>query len=121
MKPNSSTIRQFKATKEYESIIEEWAKSSGFRFTKKEDGMIECYRAGWSTTAPVLLRVMKKKTNVKLEVMLKVDFISQMTTLFTAPDELALESGDGPLEYERVIARTFVNKLMTDLQLEPIA
>lgn len=114
------TFREIKPAKKVEQVIEKWAKNNGFRFSKSEDGTIECYRSGWLTTTPVMVQLTDQKGSLKLEAMLKVDFLSQLTTLFSAPPELALESGDGPLEYERLIARKFVNKLFNDLSLKPI-
>jgi len=115
------TIRKIPLEKDIKPIVETWAKQNGFRYLIDEEGTIDCYKSGWVTTAPVLVHIEKRETAFHLEAMIKADALSQLSNFFTAPPELTLESGPGIMEWERQVARNFVNKLFLMLELDPIA
>ena len=116
----SKTLRKFVTERDILPLVEEWAKENNFRFQVDEEGGLNCYKIGWVTSAPIFVHIEKREDGYRLEAMLKADAFAQLTNFFTAPPEIALDSGEGLMEWERQGARKLVNTLLKILEIEPI-
>lgn len=114
MQKRTHTVRTFQIHEPLLPIVEEWAKELGFEVLVEEN-KIFCEKGIGMMTSPVQVIMEETDGNVKFEAFLKVDAIAMFASLFMAPDEMHLESGDGQLFMERKFGRDKVNKLLEKL------
>jgi len=72
-------------------------------------------------TAPMMLKVDQVDGQVTLTAWIKVSFIVRLMVLFIVPREMGIESGGLKLVMPRKIARTCVNKLVSQFGQPAIA
>ena len=77
--------------------------------------MIECQRGISSMMCPIFVQINQSEENVHLQIWLKIDILTELTSFFTAPPESGIESVIDGLNQERDLARHFINKLLTRL------
>ena len=65
---------------------------------------------------PIIVQMQQKDNEVHLEIYLKVDLLTQFTTLFTASEQSAIDSSVEGLWQERALARDLVNPLLEGLK-----
>ncbi len=116
---NTHTIRTFQFHEPLLPIVKKWARECGF-IVETKDNKIFCEKGIGIMTAPIQVNLEESDGNITFEAFLKVDAISMFATLFLAPDEMQLDSGDGELFLDRKIARDKVNKLLARLDQPPI-
>ncbi|MGV8025830.1 MAG: hypothetical protein AB2L18_04670 [Anaerolineaceae bacterium] len=114
MQKSTHTVRTFQFHVPLLPIVEEWAKGLGFE-VMVEENKISCEKGIGMMTSPIQVILEETDGNVKFEAFLKVDAITMFASLFMAPDEMHLESGDGQLSMERKFGRDKVNKLLEKL------
>ena len=118
MQKKTHTVRNFQFNEALFPIVQEWAKDFGF-YVEVEGNTITCEKGMGLMSAPITVILENTDGDIKFEAFLKTDPISMFTSLFLAPDEMYLESGDGQLYMERKYARDKVNKLLEKLD-QPI-
>jgi len=96
-------------------IVEKWAYETNFTIKITENGMIECQRGISSMMCPIFVQINQSEENVHLQIWLKIDILTELTSFFTAPPESGIESDIDGLNQERDLARHFINKLLTRL------
>ncbi len=114
MQKRTHTIRTFQIHEPLMPVVEAWAKELGF-VIEVDENKILCEKGIGMMTSPVQVILEETDGNVKFEAFLKVDAITMFASLFMAPDEMHLESGDGQLTMERKFGRDKVNKLLERL------
>jgi len=114
MKKNTHTTRNFQIHEPLLPIVKQWAKEFGFT-VETEENKILCEKGIGIMSTPIQVNLEESDSNIKFEAFLKVDAISMFATLFLAPDEMQLDSGDGELYLDRKIARDKVNILLERL------
>lgn len=114
MRENSHTIRDFKFDKPLLPIVEKWAKNHSFSVVS-EQTKITCVREMGLMTAPVHVILEESGKHIHFEAFLKADPLTMFSSLFMAPNEMHLESGEGQLFLERIYGRGLVNKLLEQL------
>jgi hypothetical protein len=119
MQKRTHTVRTFHFEKDLLPIVEAWAKDLGF-IVEVENNKILCEKGMGLMTSPVQVILEETDGDIRLEAFLKVDPITMFASLFMAPDEMHLESGDGQLIMERKFGRDKVNKLLEQLGQPPI-
>jgi hypothetical protein len=120
MLESSRTILDFSFNDDVYPILEKWATENSFFTHNGVEGAIECQRGGGVLMCPVLLQIKQTGNSVHLETWLKVDLLTEFTTLFNAPAQSAIDSNATLLWRERDIARLYVNKLLKELGQPPI-
>ncbi len=108
------TSRSFQAQQPLLPIVKAWTKEAGFTI-RVDEKQIYCEKGMGLMTAPIVVTLEETAGDVKFEAYLKVDMLSLLSSLFMAPEEMQLESGDGPLYLERKFGRDKVNPLLVKL------
>ena len=90
----SRTILDFDYKEDTHPIIKEWAEEFYFKVSQAENGGLRCRRAGSVMLCGVILEVQQTGSQVHLETWLDVDILTEFATLFNAPKESAIQSGE---------------------------
>ncbi|NMC46816.1 MAG: hypothetical protein GYA52_08275 [Chloroflexi bacterium] len=114
MQKNTHTVRHFQFDEPLLPIVKDWAKNFGF-LVEVQGNTISCEKGMGLMSAPITVILEHMNGDIKFEAFLKTDPISMFTSLFLAPDEMHLDSGDGQLYMERKYGRDKVNKLLEKL------
>ena len=120
MQKSSRTILDFSFKDDILPILNQWADENSFVTRAGPEGAIECQRGGGVVMCPVLLQIKQSGSNVHLETWLQVDILTELTTLFNAPAQSAIDSSGKLLWREKDIARLYINRLLKDLGQPPI-
>lgn len=116
MAESSKNSFDFRAPGNAHSVLEKWADQYHFNIRELEGGVLECQRGGGMMMCPIIVQMQQKGDEVHLEVFLKVDLLTQFTTLFMAPEQSAIDSSVEGLWRERALARDLVNPLLEALK-----
>ena len=116
MAESSKNIFDFRAPGNARSVLEKWAEQYHFHIRELEGGGLECQRGGGMMMCPIIVQMKQKGDEVHLEIYLKVDLLTQFTTLFMAPERSAIDSSVEGLWRERALARDLVNPLLEALK-----
>lgn len=114
---NSRTSIEFRHHGDIWSVISPWAVQNGFRPRKSPDDDRLFQKGIGFLVAPMMFRVIQNGDLFTLESWVRVNPFARACTLFILPAELSIESGGLQAMAPRKIARTAVNKLLTQLQL----
>ena len=114
---NTRTVREIELPQDWLSITQEWAQRNNFRLDKESaQGVFAFKRSMGIMMAPITLQITPGEGNqAHLEVWMPIDPITAFTTLFSVPDEVSIDSGEGNLDMERKTARMLVNRLLETL------
>jgi hypothetical protein len=111
----SRTILDFTYEDDIRPIVKEWAEEFHFKVSPAENGGLRCRRSGSVMLCGVILGVQQSGSRVHLETWLDVDILTEFATLFNAPKESAIQSGETLLWREKEFARRYVNPLLERL------
>jgi hypothetical protein len=111
----SRTILDFTYEDDIRPIVKEWAEEFHFKVSPAENGGLRCRRSGSVMLCGVMLEVQQSGSRVHLETWLDVDILTEFATLFNAPKESAIQSGETLLWREKEFARRYVNPLLERL------
>jgi len=114
MVESSRTILDFSFNGDINPILEKWAADNSFVTRDGVEGAIECQRGGGVLMCPVLLQIKQNGSSMHLETWLQVDILTELTTLFNAPAQSAIDSSAKLLWREKDIARLYVNRLLKE-------
>ena len=116
-RPNTRTIREITLPQDWEIITQEWANRNNFRLDKESPpGTVKYHRPIGLMMAPITVQItLIENSQAGLDVWMPIDPITMFTTLFSVPDEVHIDSGDGSLDLERKTARMLVNRLLEAL------
>jgi hypothetical protein len=103
------------------AVVDQWAKENHFKVSPNADGSLACRRGGGVMMCAVILEVRQTGEQVHLETWLAVDILTEFASLFTAPQESAIQSGETLLWREKELARWYVNPLLERLEQPPIS
>ena len=111
----SRTILDFTYKEDIQPIVKEWAEEFHFKVSPAENGGLRCRRSGSLMLCGVVLEALQSGSRVHLETWLDVDILTEFASLFNAPKESAIQSGETLLWREKEFARRFVNPLLERL------
>jgi hypothetical protein len=120
MQESSRTKLDFNFSGKADKVIEKWAAENSFVVRQVADDTIECQRGGGVLMCPVLVQIRQNGAQVHFKTWLQVDLLTEFTTLFNAPAQSAIHSGEKLLWHEKEIARLYVNKLLKEFKQAPI-
>lgn len=116
----SRTVLDFKFKEDIKPILEKWALDNNFHIRDGGEGVIECQRGGGVMMCPIKVQIKQTGEKVQMETWLEVDLLTQLTSLFMAPAQSAIDSNNTLLWREREIARLHVNRLLKELGQPPV-
>ena len=97
---------------------QEWARQERFKLLRA-DNVHRLYRRGIGvTSAPAFVEIIYATPWVYLQTWVNVNLIIRAATMFTTPNEMALDSNGRTLRRSRRLAATSVNILLAKLGLE---
>lgn len=108
----SRTKLDFIFKKDIYPIIKDWAEEFSFKVSLTENGGLRCRRSGSVMLCAVALEAQQTGSQVHLETWLDVDILTEFATLFNAPKESAIQSGETLLWREKEFARRYINPLL---------
>lgn len=108
----SRTRLDFTFEEDIQPIIKEWAEEFHFKVSPGENGGLHCRRSGSVMLCGVVLEAQQSGNRVHLETWLDVDILTEFATLFNAPKECTIQSGETLLWREKEFARRYVNPLL---------
>jgi hypothetical protein len=112
---NSRTTREFSVPTDIWPLVDRWTGEEDFSLlddaaTKKS----YCKKLG-SLAPATRVEIDQNGDTIRLEAWLEPSMFNKVLSFFTAPKELALESGKGRMVVPRTIARDSVNRLLVHL------
>ncbi len=111
----SRTKMDFIYKEDIQPIVKEWAEEYHFKVSPAENGGLRCRRSGSVMLCGVVLEAQQTGSQVHLETWLDVDILTEFATLFNAPKESTIQSGETLLWREKEFARRYVNPLLEKL------
>ncbi|WP_020675903.1 hypothetical protein [Geopsychrobacter electrodiphilus] len=116
----SRTIREFTYKDDLWSIVDSWARRSGFTMDLLEDSRRVYHKGNRLVMAPVCLEIRHDGSNVTLETWIKADMYLIMALMTGKPPEAGIQSGGLTAWIPRKRARKVVNPLLISLGQSPI-
>ena len=120
MTASSRTIMDFSFSEDITPIVQAWAAEYQFRVNTLPNGGLDCRRIGGMMMSPVKLQIHQTGSRVHLETWLEVDLLTEFVSLFTAPKESTIQSGETLLWREKEFARRYINPLLEKLKQPPL-
>jgi len=109
------TVREFTVNDDFQSILDTWASSTGFKLQSIHSGT-RLYQKGIGfLTAPMMLKIDTQDTRARLEAWIRVTSFVRVMSLFLLPAEMGIESGGFKLIAPRSVARKAANSLLSRL------
>jgi hypothetical protein len=112
---NSRTAREFSVPTDIWPLVDRWTGEENFSLLD-DAGTKKSYCKKLGSLAPATrVEIDQNGDTIRLEAWLEPSMFNTVLSLFTAPKELALESGKGRMVVPRTIARDSVNRLLVHL------
>ncbi len=117
----AGTVREFQVGADITPAVEAWAQANHYRFRGvSPDGSRNYQRGNGILTGAMQLSVRQSGPAVHLEARVHATFFSRMGALFLIPSNMGIESGGFRGVLPRSMARDSVNKLLAQLDQQPI-
>jgi hypothetical protein len=118
---NTRTTKSFSYNTDIWPVVDNWAKENSYRM-KENSGSTRLYQKGRGfLVAPMMLKLTQQNGEVTLTAWIRVNTLVRLMGLFLIPSEMGIESGGIKLVAPRKIARSAVNKLLTQCQQSAIS
>jgi len=112
---NSRTVRDFKVPTDIWKFVDDWAQTEGFELAANGDRKL--YKKQFGKLSPASwVEIREREGDVHLEAWVQNPPLARAVTLFTAPEELPVDSsGPNKAVVARNVSRDRVNRLLIKL------
>lgn len=115
------TVLEFEYNEALWDVVTSWADEHGYKQVSGDDNDRILQKGTGFLVAPMMCHIQQQGSQIKLEAWIRVNLFMRIMGLFLIPAEMGIASGGFKLVAPRNIARKAVNKLLEQLDQEPIA